>query len=129
MYRSVMEAVFTDFQYRPGEKDLWLTRFQERGCYMIDATDSPINRLSPTERRCVLNAAVNKKLAEVATLVTRSTPIVLVKKNVFEAFHSPLRRAGYNVIHDAFLPFPSHSHQAAFIKACRSCLKEHHWTT
>jgi hypothetical protein len=125
MYRSVMKAVFPDFEYRPGEKDKWLRRFKEHGYYMIDATDSPVNRLSSGKRRSVLNAALNAKLSEIATLVSHNTPIILVKKNVFLAFNGPLRHAGFNVIHKSFLPFPSHGHQARFIDACRRCLRNH----
>jgi hypothetical protein len=71
----------------------------------------------------VINAATARKLAEIKRLVSRSTPIILVKKNIFSAFSRPLRDAGYNVIHKSFLPFPSHGHQARFVRACRNCLR------
>ena len=121
MYRAVMEAVFSDFQYCSGEKDKWLRKFQKHGYYMIDATDKPVNRYSAAERRQILKDSVKSKLREISKLVTKKTPIVLIKKNVFEAFNEPLRN-GYNVIHKEFLPVPSHGHQARFIKACRNCL-------
>jgi len=124
MYRAVMQAVFPEFEYRPGEKDNWLRRFQERGYYLIDATDRPVNHLSPAERRRELGLAVDGKLSEIRGLVAPSTPIVLVKKAIFAAFHRPLREAGYNVIHESFLPFPSHGHQARFVETCRTCLRE-----
>jgi hypothetical protein len=125
MYRSVMKAVFPDFAYRKGEKDKWLREFKKHGYYMIDATDQPLNRLSPARRREKLNAAVNGKLHEIAELVSPSTPILLVKKNVFSAFDDRLRRAGYNVIHKKFLPFPSHGHQVEFVEACRNSLRRY----
>lgn len=125
MYRSVMKAVFPDFEYRPHEKGIWLSKFKEHGYYMIDATDSPVNRLSSAERRSVINSAVNEKIFQIAKLISPNTPIVLVKKNVFEAFDGPLRRAGYNVIHGSFLPFPSHGHQTRFIESCRNCLRNY----
>lgn len=124
MYRAVMSAVFPDFEYRPKEKDDWLRRFQERGYYLVDATDRPVNRLSSAERRSELKATVEAKLAEIKMLVTPDTPIILVKKNVFSAFNLRLRNAGYNVIHESFLPFPSHGHQARFVEACRNCLRK-----
>jgi hypothetical protein len=125
MYRAVMAAVFPEFVYRPGEKDRWLRQFQSAGCYMIDATDRPVNDLPAAERRRELKAAVERKVSEIGMLVTRDTPIVLVKKNIFAAFSQPLRVAGYNVIHETFLPFPSHGHQARFIEGCRKCLRSH----
>lgn len=124
MYRSVMKAVFPDFEYYHGEKDQWLHKFKNHGCYLVDATDRPVNHLSPAERRKELNAAVEGKLSEIKALVLQSTPIILVKKNIFAAFNRPLRDAGYNVIHETFLPFPSHGHQARFIEACGKCLRE-----
>jgi len=125
MYRAVMTAVFPEFVYRPGEKDRWLRQFQLAGCYMIDATDRPVNHLPSAERRRELNAAVERRVLEIRNLVSRDTPIVLVKKNIFAAFNQPLRAAGYNVIHEKFLPFPSHGHQARFIEGCRECLRNH----
>jgi hypothetical protein len=124
MYRAVMSAVFPDFEYRPKEKGDWLRRFQERGYYLVDATARPVNRLSSAERRSELKTAMEAKLAEIKKLVTPHTPIILVKRNIFTAFNRPLRDAGYNVIHESFLPFPSHGHQARFIEECRNCLRD-----
>lgn len=124
MYRSVMKAVFPEFEYRRGEKDSWLRRFQKNGYYLIDATDRPVNRLSSAERRQELNNALEGKVSEIKRLISPSTPIILVKKNIFSAFNQPLRDAGYNVIHESFLPFPSHGHRARFVEACSMCLRK-----
>jgi len=126
LYRSVMEAVFPNFKFKEngrGRKDEWLRKFMEHGYYMIDATDSPVNQLTPAKRRSMIEGSVATKLSEIAALVCKNTPILLVKKNVFEAFKEPLRCAGFNVINTSFLPFPSHGHQDRFIKDCRSYLK------
>jgi hypothetical protein len=122
MYRSLMEAAFPDFKHRPGEKEGWLRKFQQAGYYMIDATDRPVNHLSPAERRRELNSSLETRIAEIGRLIVTGTPIVLVKRNIFEMFSQPLRDAGHNVIHETFLPFPSHGHQARFIEACSKCL-------
>jgi hypothetical protein len=124
MYRAVMKAVFPEFEYCPGEKDNWLRKFKQHGYYLIDATDRPVNRVTSAERRYELDAAVKPKLSEIKRLVSPSTPIVLVKKNIFSAFNRPLRDAGYNVIHESFLPFPSHGHQKDFVIMCRDCLRK-----
>lgn len=100
----------------------WLRTFQEHGYYLIDATDRPVNRLSPAELRSELKAALEGKLSEIRMLAPPGTPIVLVKKNIVAVFNRPLRAAGYNVIHESYLPFPSHGHQARFVEACRNCL-------
>jgi len=123
LYRAVMKVVFPEeFKYRRGEKDKWLRKFKGHCYYLIDATDRPVNRLSSAERRRALDAALEPKLSEINLLVSPSTPIVLVKKNVFEAFYWRLRNAGYYVVNEAFLPFPSHGHQNEFVRECRDCL-------
>jgi hypothetical protein len=125
LYRAVMKALFPEeFEYHSGEKEKWLRRFQEAGCYLIDATDRPVNRPSPAERRRALELAVEPTLNKIRRLVSPATPIVLVKKNVFYAFNRPLRDAGYNVIHESFLPFPSHGWQGEFLRRCRACLRK-----
>jgi hypothetical protein len=125
LYRAVMKAVFTDFEYSPREKDNWLHKFKEHGYYLIDATDYPVNDLpsASAERRHKIEDAAKAKLAEIAKLlVSKSTPILLIKKNVFAAFNCPLREAGYNVVNASFLPFPAQGHQQEFIEKCRDYL-------
>lgn len=124
MYRSVMKAVFSEFEYRSGEKETWLQRFQKAHYYMIDATERPVNRLSSAERRKELNRSLGGTVAHIKKLISPGTQIVLVKKNIFEIFNQPLRDAGCNVIHESFLPFPSHGHQARFIEALGKCLRD-----
>jgi hypothetical protein len=126
MYRAVMQAVFPEFEYRRGEKERWLRKFQAQGYYLIDATDRKVNCDSPAVRREALTVAVKGKLSEIQMLVAPSTPIILIKKNVFKLFNRLLRDAGYNVIHKSFLPFPSHGHQARFVVECRDCLRVAH---
>ena len=65
------------------------------------------------------------KVSEISELVSRETPILLIKKNIFAALARPLREAGHNVIHDRFLPFPSHGHQARFIEAFQQSLRQY----
>lgn len=122
LFHALMEVVFDDYQRRAHPKSYWLRRFQEAGFYLIDATDEPVNHLRGRERRETLRAALPYKLAEMRELVSRETPIVLVKKNVFELMAGPLREQGMNVIHDAPLPFPSNGWQRAFINQCQDVL-------
>ena len=124
MYRSLMKTVFPEYQYKSGEKDSWLRKFQGEGCYLIDATDTPLNQKSSADRNKALRDALVGKISEINGLIALSTPVVLIKKNVFAVFNQPLRDAGHNVIHDTFLPFPSHGHQPRFIKACGNCYLE-----
>lgn len=107
LYRSVMKAVFSDeFEYRLGEKDKWLRKFQGNGYYLIDATDHPVNRLSSAKRRKEINDAVKGKLIEISRLISLSTPIILIKKSIFSAFNQPLRDARLQRHSRIFLAVP-----------------------
>lgn len=123
LYRSVMKSVFPEFEFQKGEKDKWLTMFKGRGYFLIDATDRPVNHLQRAERRQELEAVLEAKLSEIKSLISPATPIILVKKNIFQAFKEPLRKLGYNVIHKEFLPFPSQGHQHRFIELCSDCIR------
>lgn len=123
LYRAVMSVVFSHFKYRPHEKAEWLGRFRDGGYYLIDATHRPINRYSRAERDRALEATARRKVREIIRLVSPSTPIILIKKNIFQLLNDPLRAVGYNVINHSYLPFPSHGHQRQFAAACRACLR------
>lgn len=127
MYRSFMKVVFRDFENHAGEKEKWLRRFQKTGYYLIDSTDRPSNRMSEAERREELAMVLERIVSGISSLVTTTTPIILIKKNIFEIFRQPLLAAGCNVLHDSFLPFPSHGHQQRFIKECGEWLRAAHW--
>ncbi len=122
LFRSIMKVVFPDFVFRAGEKECWLQKFKSAGYYLIDATDQPINKLTQAQRRRIVAASLSDKLLEIKSLVKKKTPIILVKKGVFKLFNARLRNAGYNVIHDTFLPFPAYGQQVKFIKKCAKCL-------
>jgi hypothetical protein len=113
LFKSIMEVIFSDFT--TGRKDEFLQRFKEEGFYLIDATDTPVNHLRKvTDRNRVIEASIEDKLEEIAGLVSKSTPIFLIKKNVFEIFHPLLKREGYYVTNDEPLPFPSRGWQPVF---------------
>lgn len=123
LFRSVMKAVFPDYKFRRGEKECWLQKFKSAGYYLIDATDQPINKLSRAQRCRIMDASLSDKLLEIKSLIKKKTPIILVKKDVFTLFNARLSGAGYNVIHDTFIPFPAYGHQVRFIKKCAQCLR------
>ena len=123
LFRSIMKVVFPDFVFRSGEKECWLQRFKSAGYYLIDATDQPINHLPPAQRSRIIDSSFSDKLLEIKSLVKKKTPMILVKKNVFTLLNARLRNAGYNVIHDTFLPFPAYGHQKKFIRKCVQYLR------
>ncbi|MDA2936478.1 hypothetical protein MYX06_04640 [Patescibacteria group bacterium AH-259-L05] len=109
MFKAIMEVIFPDFKtgYKKGDKHRYLQKFKEAGFYMIDATDTPINNLTLRERNDRIESESENKIKEIRRLISKETPIFLIKKNIFKIFHSKLMNLGYNVVHDEFLPFPA----------------------
>lgn len=122
LYRSVMEVVFSDFNPAVKQKTLWLERFQEAGCYLVDATDTPVNFMDDRDRKRTLLEGLPAKLAELKALAGNGIPVVLIKKNVCEMLDGPLRVAGLNVVNRGVIPFPSNGNQGRFKVLFRECL-------
>ncbi|MCL5772961.1 MAG: hypothetical protein M1536_01080 [Firmicutes bacterium] len=118
MFKSIMDCVFHDFKanYKKGEGDKhnYLQKFENKGFYMIDATDTPINNLTKKMRNKIIESESESKIKEIEKLISKATPIFLIKKNVFNIFYPKLKDLGYNVVHNEFLPFPSSGHQPKF---------------
>ena len=116
LFKSVMEVIFPDFKnnYQRGQKHEYLQRFKEQGFYLIDAVDTPINDRKRRERNKIIRKNLENKIKEIEELISKDTPIILIKKNVFEIFHHELEERGFNVVHDEHIPFPSSGHQEEF---------------
>jgi hypothetical protein len=108
-----MEVIFSGFT--SGRKAEFLRRFKDEGFYLIDATDTPVNHLRrKSDRNEIIEASIEDKLREIAGLVNKSTPIFIIKKNVFEIFYPLLKSQGYYIANDEPLPFPSRGWQQVF---------------
>jgi len=123
LFKSIMEVVFPDFKtsYKKGDKHKYLQRFKEAGFYLIDAVNTPINNLTQTERDEKVEENSKNKIKEMSDLISRRTPVFLIKKNIFNIFYPKIKNK-YNVAHDEFLPFPSSGHQLKFKEKFRNFL-------
>jgi hypothetical protein len=123
-HNTLMRATFPDCNPREGTKLQWLTRFMDRGCYLIDATETPVDggRYSTTERNAMVAAGFQVSLSAIDSLIERGTPIVLLQKNVFDICALPLLEAGHNVIHQTYIPMPANGQQGRALAALRECL-------
>ena len=126
LFRSVMEVIFTDFKvkYRRGQKRIYLQKFKEKGFYLIDAVDEPINDKNQRERNKIIKRNLENKIREIDELISKDTPIIFIKKNIFKIFHPELKRRGFNVIHNKPIPFPSSGQQSKFKEKFKRCLEK-----
>jgi hypothetical protein len=122
LFHSIMKAVFPEYETGRHTKGEWLERFKDEGCFLIDATDMPINRMNNRERNSRIIVERQTKTAEIRQLSTRETSVILIKKNVFRLLAKTLNSAGVQVLNKKFLPFPSHGHERRFVKECRALI-------
>ena len=94
----------------------FLSRFKERGFFLIDATDTPIAGMASSEKRGVLERDRLALQNKVRVLVDREVPIVLVTHSVWKTHRDWLLSAGCRVAHEVPIPHPAFGHQAAFHK-------------
>lgn len=91
---------------RTEDKAELLEMFAEDGFMLTDLYEVPIEPFSD-------DAAIASLLARLEKLVDKTTPIILIKANVFDLLYPLLRAKGYNVINER-LPFPGSGQQRVF---------------
>ncbi len=122
LFTSTMKVIFPEFEreYSVQNSGLkrklkikYLYKLIERGFYLIDAYDEPLNHLPENKRIKSIKKNIHNKIAEIENLISLETPIILIKKSVFQVFHLELKKRGYRV-NDQFIPFPSHGWQREY---------------
>jgi predicted transcriptional regulator len=121
LYRATRMAFAAAF----GEDDVpeaeaFLRYFQERGCWLVDLADTPVNRLPAPERR----EAVERGVGRLADLVRREQPeaIVVVKRNAADAVGRAASLAGADATPLVVLPFPVRQWAAKYVEGLRAFL-------
>ena len=135
LFKSIMEVLFPDFKnnyqrvqkqkhkYLQKLKREYLQKFKEQGFYLIDAIDTPINDRNQKERNKIIRENLKNKIKEIEGLISKDTPIILIKKNVFEIFYDELKGRGFNVVNDQPIPFPVPWHKKTFKERFKECLE------
>ena len=97
-------------------KQKYLKRFREKGCYLIDNLDYPMpSHINNTNDKIkLLDGHKDRLLQKVKSLVDTKTPIVLISIPVFQVNVGTLDYYGYNVIHNEPIPFPGSGQQTKF---------------
>lgn len=91
-----------------GRKAELLQRFADDGLLLLDLWELPFG-LEPLPPE----AALRSLAVRLQRLVTPSTPIILVKANVYDTCFLPLSGQGYNVV-PIRMPFPGSGQQRVF---------------
>ena len=112
LYAYTMRAVFPEAdtlesKELEADKEAWLRRFAEAGCYMIEALGTSLqHEVTKKERQALLAEHQGELIERVAKLVTADTKLILIKSNVFVVLAEPLGAAGFTVLNRQLLDYP-----------------------
>ncbi len=100
-----------------------LRKFQSMGCFLIDSSHAPVDKLKGPERNWKVRQAIPRLMEEIGTL--KPDRVVIVKKNVFMLVKPELeKRHLARILNEKFLPFPSHGHQPEYRRRLRHILNK-----
>lgn len=102
------------------DKRALLRRFQREGHLLTDLSPFPVNHLPRGEKGATLRPRVSGLLREAALVGPKR--VILVKRNVFEILYKPLREAGFEILNEGPIPFPSNGWQAEYRRGIRTLL-------
>jgi hypothetical protein len=103
------------------EGEAFLRYFRDRGCWLVDIADTPVNRLPDTKRR----AAVEQGVERLAELIRRERPkqLVVVKRDIADAVGRAATVAGAGDTPQLALPFPVRQWTGPYIEGLTSLLR------
>lgn len=128
LYLALMRVLFADArelevaQLREQKPD-YLAKFMAAGFYLIDASDAPMPKgAKGAVKRRHLQASLPALLGKVRDVTTADTRVVLISRNVFDVCREPLQAAGFRIVNEEMVDFPSHGRQPHFDRKMRATL-------
>ncbi|MBX9733853.1 MAG: hypothetical protein K2X37_07305 [Chitinophagaceae bacterium] len=92
----------------PVLKEALLHKFKEDGFWLMDLAEVPVEVTGDS-----YEASFPNLLLRIEKAITKQTPIILIKANVFDICYTALITLGFNVINER-LPFPGSGQQGVF---------------
>ena len=128
LFATIIQAVLKIKYTKRGKvsKDHLLRCFKEKGYWLMDAVENPINKnkngqkTSDKERKKCIEKGISNLLERIALLHAENggtdIKIVLIKNLVYDCLSEPLRQAGYYVPQGGPIGFPRWYGDRATIK-------------
>jgi hypothetical protein len=118
----LFSALMKQLDVRCDQKSDGLSELQRSGWLLVDATYAPVNRLSDTERRKIIERDFPLLCDDLLKLTPdRSAPLILIKQNVCRILEPLLTHDRFNVLNRGIVvPFPSTGHQRQFHEKFKS---------
>ncbi len=106
LFRSMMKQI----NVTCSNKDEGLRKFQAKGWILVDATYEPVNDYHDEQRNNVVLQDYPQLCEDLARLTPdRSTPVILIKKNVCELLETRLVKDRFRVLNRGIKPpFPTY---------------------
>lgn len=118
LYRGVAGALYGEAIHN---KLLVLEQLKQDGFWLIDAVETPVNRLTRASRRAQIREAA-PRLAHRCKEVSPRRGVIICHGVVFELCAPTLRHSGVRILHDEPLPFPLGNWRADFIEHFRAAV-------
>ncbi|MEM6840870.1 MAG: hypothetical protein AAF632_01485 [Bacteroidota bacterium] len=115
-------ASFETVKQLRAEKSYFLERFHEEGFYLMHGHDAPLPNTTATFRSNVYRDNVPELIQKILSVAKPTVPIVLISAVVFRGVFEPLRKSGFQVIHNEIIEFPNSGQQLNFRRKLRPLL-------
>ena len=106
----------------------FLKILKDKGYFLIDAVDYPINTTGDRSRELIIQKEIESLTDKLKELESRNkidnhTKIILIKKSVFNVLNNTLKQKGYNVLNNAKVDFPKYYNDRDTIREIRNLLE------
>ena len=111
----LFSAMMRLLDFTPQNKGEGLKEFCRRGCFLVDATYTPVNEMNNTKRKeTILNDYIKLKKDLLSIDKSKRKPIIIAKCTLHDLLYDYLFEDGFNIINSECIPFPSNRNQNRF---------------
>ena len=103
-----------------------LARFRDDGCFLEDASATPVQG-GPSAKKRMLRDALPSLLERLEPLRADKPKVVLISATVYEVCLHAVKRAGWSVLNEEAVPFPGSGQQVRFREAMTRLLSASGW--
>ena len=106
----------------------FLKTLQDKGYFLIDAVEYPINITNNRNRELIIEKETDNLIDRLKDLesqnkIDRYTKIILIKKSVFNVLSNTLKQKGYNILNKTKVDFPKYYNDRDTIREIRNLLE------
>lgn len=109
------------------KKTRFLNELKNRGIYLIDLSSFPAGKITPESQKDTFLKSLEKLVKN--GNMDKDTPIILIKKSVYECLYKELITNKYCVLNQGVIPFPSCGQQTNFNEKFLDILKKNKIST